>query len=198
MTDDIETLLDELKALEHKIETKLLERRQTVAHHLRDGKIVFEKSVIAQHKRLKTGLSTFLRTSPVSFYLTAPVIYALIVPFAFLDLTVTLYQWICFPAWQITRVSRQRFIIFDRHHLAYLNVIQKFNCTYCAYANGVIAYVREVAARTEQFWCPIKHALRQRGTHDRYRKFTAFADAEGYVKRSPDLRRELENISPEC
>jgi len=32
----------------------------------------------------------------------------------------------------------------DRHHLAYLNVIEKLNCEYCGYANGVFAYVREI------------------------------------------------------
>jgi hypothetical protein len=34
-----------------------------------------------------------------------------------------------------------------------------------AYANGVFAYVREVGSRTEQYWCPIKHARRVLGVH---------------------------------
>jgi hypothetical protein len=31
----------------------------------------------------------------------------------------------------------------DRHRLGYLNVIEKANCVYCSYANGVVAYVRD-------------------------------------------------------
>jgi hypothetical protein len=55
--------------------------------------------------------------------------------------------------------------VFDRYHLAYLNVLEKLNC---AYANGLIAYVREIAGRTEQYWCPIKHARRVIGAHSHY------------------------------
>ena len=36
------------------------------------------------------------------------------------------------------------------------------NCIYRSYANGLCSYVTEVAARTEQHWCPIKHARRLR------------------------------------
>ena len=49
-----------------------------------------------------------------------------------------------------------RYVVVDRHRLAYLNVIEKANCMCCSYGNGVIAYVSEIAARTEQYWCPIK------------------------------------------
>ena len=63
----------------------------------------------------------------------------------------------CFPIYGIERVQRRRYFAIDRHTLAYLNAIEKANCLYCSHANGVIAYVREVAARTEQYWCPIKH-----------------------------------------
>jgi hypothetical protein len=63
------------------------------------------------------------------------------------------FQWICFPI----HVSRAcRYVVVDRHRLAYLNVIEKANCMCCSYGNGVIAYVSEIAARTEQYWCPIK------------------------------------------
>lgn len=50
--------------------------------------------------------------------------------------------------------------------LSYLNAIEKLNCVYCGYGNGVIAYGREIIARTEQFWCPIKHASKAAGEHD--------------------------------
>ena len=61
----------------------------------------------------------------------------------------------------LKKFPRSDFIAIDRHQLAYLNVIEKVNCAYCGYANGVAAYFREVAARTEEYWCPIK--ARQKG-----------------------------------
>ena len=90
--------------------------------------------------------------------LTAPVIYSLIVPLAILDLWTTVYQWVCFYVYGIDRVPRRAHFVIDRHKLSYLNAIEKANCTFCSYATGLIAYVREVAARTEQYWGPIKHA----------------------------------------
>jgi hypothetical protein len=50
-------------------------------------------------------------------------------------------------------------------------------CVYCGYANGVIAYARKIASRTEQYWCPIKHALRIRDPHVRYAQFLEYGDA---------------------
>jgi hypothetical protein len=62
---------------------------------------------------------------------------------------------------------------------------------YCGYANGVFAYVREVAARTEQYWCPIRHARRMQSPHPHYREFVDYGDAEGYRRRLIPLREEL-------
>lgn len=113
---------------------------------------------------------------------TAPVIYALIVPLVLLDLFVTIYQAVCFPAYGIPKVRRGDYLVFDRYHLAYLNTLEKLNCAYCSYANGLIAYVREIAGRTEQYWCPIKHARRVIGAHPRYATFEDYGDADGYRK----------------
>jgi hypothetical protein len=88
-------------------------------------------------------------------------------------------------------VKRADYFAFDRGHLAYLNALEKLNCAYCSYANCLIAYVREIAARTEQYWCPIKHARRVTGSHARYMQFDDYGDAEGYQKRAEELRALL-------
>src|SRR6478735_8143302 len=72
--------------------------------------------------------------------LTSPVIWACAVPLIFLDLAGTLFQAICFPIYGIPRVRRRDYLVFDRHRLDYLTVADKFNCEYCAYANGIMAY----------------------------------------------------------
>lgn len=122
-------------------------------------------------------------TSVVAYVLTAPIIYGLIAPIALLDAAVWIYQRICFPFWRIPTVDRRRYVILDRHRLPYLNRLQKLNCTYCAYTNGVLAYVTEVAARTEEFFCPIKHRTPPDGRHSRYDTFVPFGDAAGFRER---------------
>jgi len=89
------------------------------------------------------------------------------------------------------RVRRRRYVVIDRHTLAYLNGIEKVNCVYCGYANGVIAYVREIAARTEQYWCPIRHARHIPAPHARYPLFFDYGDAKAYRHDLPKMRRTL-------
>jgi hypothetical protein len=80
---------------------------------------------------------------------------------------------------------------FDRHQLSFLNAIEKFHCTYCAYGNGLIAYATEILARTEQYFCPIKHARKMIGTHARYKKFIDYGDASDYQNRLEQFRQDL-------
>jgi hypothetical protein len=131
-----------------------------------------------------------LRAHPLMLAI-APVIYALIVPLAALDLCVSIYQLACFPAYGIAPVARSRYFAFDRARLPFLNALERLNCLYCSYANGVIAYAREIAARTEQYWCPIKHAVPPQGTHDRYTAFEAYGDDASYDRRLAELRAAL-------
>jgi hypothetical protein len=70
--------------------------------------------------------------------------------------------------------------VLDRQHLDYLNFIEKFHCTYCAYGAGLIAYLSEILARTEQYFCPIKHARKVLGTHARYANFLPYGSATDY------------------
>jgi hypothetical protein len=123
--------------------------------------------------------------------LTAPVIYSTIVPFLILDAWVTVYQAICFRAWSVRRVRRRDYFVVDRHKLAYLNGLEKMNCMFCSYANGLLAYVREIAARTEQYWCPIRHARRIREPHNRYHAFASYGDPDAYRANLPSLRGAL-------
>lgn len=136
-------------------------------------------------------MPAYIRQGSFRSLLTAPVIYSLLVPLGILDGWVTFYQWVCFPIYGIARVPRRPYFAADRHRLDYLNVVEKMNCTFCTYANGLLAYTREVAARTEQYWCPIKHARPIRSQHARYRRFLDYGDAEGYRRELARVRRDL-------
>lgn len=188
---EIDDLVRRLVRLEDEIERKLAAQRKQFRYAIEKRRAVFEAEARRRHRALRTGLVTFLRRSPLGSFIVAPVIYGVIVPIALLDLGVFLFMLVCFPVWGVGRVRRRDYIVIDRHRLGYLNAIEKLNCVYCGYANGVIAYAREAASRTEQYWCPIKHALRVPTPHRRYHRFVDYGDAEDFSAKMKALRDQV-------
>lgn len=176
-------LMDRIAALEAELAAEIAKERAGLREGLERGRIAFEQEVLRRHQELKTSLSHYVLNARPLVILTAPVIYSLIVPLVILDIAVSIYQAICFPIYGIEKVRRRDHFVFDRAHLAYLNALEKLNCAYCSYANCLVAYVREIAGRTEEYWCPIKHARRMIAAHDHYRQFVDYGDAEAYRER---------------
>jgi hypothetical protein len=197
MNDRVSTLVQGIKALEVQLEVEMARRRIELNFVVHKGQVHFEQIVIARHRAVKVGLGRYILGSRPLMVLTAPLIYSLIVPFALLDAFVTLYQAVCFRVYGIPLVRRREYLVFDRGHLAYLNAIEKINCVYCSYANGLISYVREVSSRTEQYWCPIKHARRVIASHDHYAAFLDYGDAEAYRRELSALRQDLHKSTTE-
>ena len=187
MAGTLDELMEKLRSVEAEIEVELAKRREELRFRIENRRIIFEEEVLKVQRAIKVGLARYISNASPLVVLTAPVIYSMIIPIALLDVTVMVYQAICFPIYGIPRVHRTDYLIFDRRHLAYLNVLEKLNCAYCSYANGAIAFMREVAARTEIYWCPIKHARRVLGPHPHYQGFADFGDAEGF-------REKLEQV----
>lgn len=153
------------------------------------GKAVFQPEALAEQRKFKTGLFSYLVHGRVATAVTAPVLYFQIIPFALLDLCLAIYQSVCFRVYGISRVPRKDYFNFDRGRLQYLNVLERLNCTYCSYVNGLCAYAAEVVARTEQHWCPIKHAAPVRSPHSRYTYFFDYGDAARYRRELDSLRK---------
>lgn len=192
MTHQIDELIRRIKELQEELETEFKQKREEFQFVIEKKRIRFAEEVARQQRRLKTGLFRYLIEARPLNILTAPIIYAGFIPFMALDLFLFIYQTICFPVYGIPKVKRADYLIFDREDLPYLNIIEKFNCFYCSYGNGLAAYAREISARTEQYWCPIKHARRIKAAHDRYPRFFEFGDAESFSKGLERLRQELE------
>lgn len=51
----------------------------------------------------------------------------------------------------------------------------------------------ELMARTEQYWCLIKHARRLRAAHDRYPQFFDYGDAEAFRLGLARARQQYEH-----
>jgi hypothetical protein len=187
----VDRFLDRIRDAETELEHDLEDRRQRWRYRVHRGQVWFDREVRDAHRRLRQGIAAYVLEGDVLSLATAPVIYSLLLPLVLLDGWVTLYQSICFPIYGIPRVPRRRYFPADRHKLAYLNGIEKLHCTFCSYANGLIAYVREVAARTEQYWCPIKHARAIPAPHSRYHLFFDYGDAGRYSRALEPLRDAL-------
>jgi hypothetical protein len=194
MNDSLDSLLEKMRLLEKDILRELQKKEAEFFYEVRQGKIRFTEEARARHKHLVKRFTAYIRDSRFMILLTTPVIWSCIIPIALMDLFMTVYQAVCFPIYGIPKVKRGDYIRLDRRHLAYLNWAEKFNCEYCGYANGVIACATEIAARTEQYWCPIKHALRMKSMHSRYRHFFDYGDAEHYRQQIETVRRSFEDI----
>ena len=197
MDTRIAALLEAIKKLEQELLLEIEKKEAEFYYTVIGKKVRFEKEVRKQHRALMHRLSPYLSEASLFNLLTAPLIWFILIPSLFLDLSVTIFQAVCFRVYGIPRVKRHRYIVIDHQSLAYLNVIEKLNCIYCGYFNGLIAYVREVAARTEQYWCPIKHARRLAAMHSRYGKFIEYGDAEGYRKHLAEVRQAFADLEKE-
>ncbi|MGH9714167.1 MAG: hypothetical protein ACRD5M_12790 [Candidatus Acidiferrales bacterium] len=173
---------------------ELQEEIKSKFYELRKGKVWFSEEIKREHRRLKTSLFRYIAGSRVLAILTAPFIYACFIPFALLDLFVSTYQAVCFPIYGIPKARRKDYMAIDRNKLRYLNALEGLNCLYCSYANGLLAYVVEVAGRTEQHWCPIRHARRVQRTHDRYSHFLAYGDASAYREHLDKVRDDFKDL----
>lgn len=182
MSSHAAELMYQIKVLENELELELAKARIGLRFGLEHGKARFDEEILRLHRQARTNLWRYVRNARPFVVLSAPLIYGLIVPLLLLDAGATLYHTVCFPIYRIEKVRRADYIVFDRHHLAYLNALEKLNCAYCSYANGLIGYVGEIAARTEAYWCPIKHARRLAYRHQYYAEFADYGDVAAYRK----------------
>jgi hypothetical protein len=191
MNPRIQEIINQITELETEVEALLRKQQEHILYRLKDGRIRFDKEIESAQRKMRQGVLRWLLDSRPRNLLSAPFIYGMIVPLVLLDLGLFVYQSMCFPLYRVARVRRGDYLVFDRHHLQHLNIIEKLNCLYCGYANGLIAYAREIASRTEQYWCPIKHAARIHDRHSRYMEFIDYGDAENYHARARELRERL-------
>lgn len=189
----LQHLLNEIHELEERVSAEIGREAEKLGYSIHHGRIHFEEQVYRQHHQMAMSLRRYLSTSHWLIILTAPIAYSLLLPMLILDLSVSLYQRLCFPVYRIPRVMRRDYFVFDRQQLKYLNPIERIHCLYCSYGNGLLGYASEIAARTEQYWCPIKNAKRNKAPHSRYYNFLSYGEAEDYEKKLQALRKKFDD-----
>jgi hypothetical protein len=191
MNGRIRQILDQINALENELNTLIEAQQGRLRYQIEGKRVIFEQAIRETHQRVKIGVFRWFRTVRPQNFITAPVIYGMIVPFALFDLCLAIYQATCFPIYGITKVKRGDYILFDHQHLAYLNIVEKVDCLYCSYAVGLLGYASEITARTEQYFCPIKHAKKVLAAHSRYEQFLAYGEADNFHGKLEEFRTEL-------
>lgn len=191
MNHRIRLILDQISALEDELHSVIEQQEGQLRYRIEGKRVSFERAIKEAHSAVKVGVFRWFLTVRPQNYLTAPFIYGMFVPLLLFDLCISLYQFTCFPVYRIARVKRTDYIVMDHQHLAYLNIIEKVHCMYCSYAVGLLGYATEITARTEQYFCPIKHARKVLGTHARYTHFLEYGAAENVHDRIEELRSAL-------
>lgn len=180
-------LVAKIKELELELEAELHKEYEIFSCEIAKKR----EELLLSYRLDRENLFNYIVKSPILHLMSVPIIWAILLPAIILDGFVSGYQWICFPIYKISKVKRSNYIIIDRHRLKYLNAIEKLNCLYCSYFNGLMGYVTEISARTEQYWCPIRHATMLKSMHGKYKNFYDYGDSKNFRKGLAELRKTL-------
>ncbi|OGG05883.1 hypothetical protein A2872_02690 [Candidatus Gottesmanbacteria bacterium RIFCSPHIGHO2_01_FULL_42_12] len=121
-----------------------------------------------------------------SHLFTIPFIWLPLPFFIVTDIFLEMYHQICFPIYGLEKVKRDEYIqVIDRNKLKYLRLREKIGCMYCGYVNGLLLYQKEIASRTESYWCGVMHENKPGYKTDQYqvdKNFPEFGDINKFNK----------------
>lgn len=190
MRSTIKELLEKIEKLNSELRWEYDRLADKYGFELRKRKVIFLEEFRKRNRWFKLPTWKYVLPADVRHILSIPFIYG-VFPFALVfDISISIYQWICFPLYRIPCVKRKDYFIYERRFLDYLNVIQKINCLYCSYFNWLAGYAVEIGARTERYWCPIKAAHRPKFSHGWYKDFADYGSPEEWNEKM-DNRGEV-------
>ena len=125
--------------------------------------------------------------------ISLPIIWLPFPVIVVLDILVEFYHHTCFPIYGIKKVKRSEYIqIIDRNKLKYLYWYEKIGCMYCGYVNGVFLYFKEIAGRTEKYWCGIMHQNKKGfkvQQHQVDQNFSEFGNEKEFYEKYPGEKK---------
>ncbi|MDQ7008966.1 MAG: hypothetical protein Q9M94_01595 [Candidatus Gracilibacteria bacterium] len=180
MKSKINKILEDISSKKEELITEYEKAKEKYGFNIVGKKIIWKSGKETELKRSRKSVWNTIFTAEIREILSIPFIWIMLFPALILDFCLFIYQNTAIRLYKIPLAKRSDYIVFDRKQLAYLNWIQKINCIYCSYINGLFQYSVEVAGRTEKYWCPIKHARKKEGFHDWEKHFADYGDAEGF------------------
>jgi hypothetical protein len=147
MKSTIKDILAKIESLNNDLREEYDRLSEKYGFYLNQKKVIFLDMFRKKNKEKKIPLYRYLiprNMRHVRYILSIPFIYGIGIAVLCFDICITIYQWCAFYLYRIPYVKRSEFIIYDRRFLDYLNILEKINCLYCSYVNGVFAYAVEI------------------------------------------------------
>lgn len=128
----------------------------------------------------------------IRYLISTPFIYGMLIPMIIFHILIELYHRIVFSLYDIEYVDYKQHFIFKRYKLNKLTLLQKINCIYCEYGNGLASYIKSIIGKTEVYWCPIKNGRNKNFTHEYYNKFIDVDNVENFEFHRENMRNEVQ------
>ena len=192
MSDKIKEIIEEIEAMKVKLGEEIAQQEKDISYEIQNGYVRFEKEVFDKQKENMKNLLAWFRDIPLLHLLASPLVYGVVIPAILFDIILFIYQQVIFRIFKFKFIKRSDYITFDRQYLGYLNPIEKLNCMYCSYFNGLMQYASAIAGRTELYFCPIKHAKKVAYQHDYYDEFLMYGDEDKYQEKLEALRKKFQ------
>ncbi len=190
MSEKIKKIVEEIEILEEKLKKEIATQEGHIAYKIENGRVNFEQDILALQKENMKKVMAYLKEIPFLHLISSPIIYMMVLPALLFDVMLFIYQQVVFRVYKFDFIKRSDYIVFDRHYLAYLNPIEKLNCLYCSYFNGLMHYAAEISAKTELYFCPIKHAKKIAYKHRYYKDFLTYGDENNFQEKMQSLKDE--------
>jgi len=190
MNDKIKEIIEEIEAMKIKLGEEIAHQEKDISYEIQNGYVRFEKEVFNRQKENMKNLLAWFRDIPLLHLLVSPLVYGMLIPAILFDIILFIYQQVIFRIFKFKFIKRSDYILFDRQYLGYLNSIEKLNCLYCSYFNGLMQYAAAIAGRTELYFCPIKHAKKVAYQHEYSDEFFSYGDEDKYQKKLEALRKK--------
>ncbi len=190
MNDKIKEMIEEIEAMKVKLGEEIAQQEKDISYEIQNGYVRFEQEIFNRQKENMKNLLAWFRDIPLLHLLASPLVYAMVIPAILFDIILFVYQQVIFRIFKFKFIKRSDYILFDRQYLGYLNSIEKLNCLYCTYFNGLMQYAAAIAGRTELYFCPIKHAKKVAYQHDYYDEFFSYGDEDKYQEKLEEIRKK--------
>ncbi len=194
MQSKIREILAKIETLNSELRDEYERLLEKYGFSFQKKKIIFLEEFKRRNKSLKLPLWRPITSTNLRQIIAIPFILGMIFPAIVLDIGITIYQAIAFSLYDIPKVKRSDYIIYERRFLDYLNFQHKLQCLYCSYVNGLFAYSVEIAARTERYWCPLKAAHKPRFSHDWYKDFADYGNPEEWKDKFSDESKAFKDV----
>ena len=190
MNDTIKNMIADIESMKEKLGEEIEKQESHVSYEIKNGYVAFEKEILEKQQENMKSLWQWFTETPLLHLLSSPVVYMMVFPAMLLDVMLFIYTKVVSAVFKFDFPPRDEYVVFDRQYLGYLNSMEKLNCMYCSYFNGLMAYASAIAGRTEFYFCPIKHAKKIAYKHEYYDAFLGYGDEERYQEKLKKLREE--------